>query len=83
MENAYTITPARYAKGMMAVRCPSTDGWKTRAARLAGYFARERYSGREHAYIMTRAAALRFEEHFRAGYDAGSIIRALHPPRAA
>lgn len=79
----YSIWPARYAKNMMAVRCPSTDGYKTRAAYLAGYFARDRYSGREHAYIMSRAAALKFEAHYQAGWDAKTLTRELIPPRAA
>ena len=81
IEPGYIVSPARYAKGMVAVRCLSNGtGWKTRAMRLAGYFARERYSGRENSYIMTRAAALRFEEHFRAGFDAGAITRELVKP---
>jgi hypothetical protein len=79
----YTINPARYAKGMMAVRCPSADAYKTRAAYLAEYFARDRYSGRENAYIMSQAAAKKFEAHYAAGWDAGIMVRRLIPPRAA
>lgn len=83
-EGSYTIAPARYAKGMMAIHVRSAgSGWKTRAHRLAGYFARERYSGREGAYILSRAAAAKFEEHFKAGYDGGFIERKLTPPSHA
>jgi hypothetical protein len=76
----YTITAARYAKNMMAVRCPSDTGYKTRAACLASYFARNRYSGREHAYIMSPSAAKRFEEHFTKGFGASCFSRTLIPP---
>ncbi len=79
---SYTIAPARYAKNMMAVRCPSTDGYKTRAACLAGYFANERYSGRENAYIMSKAAAGKFEKYYAAGYSASVMCHRLVAPDA-
>lgn len=79
-QTPYTIAPARYAKGMMAVRCPSTTGFKTRAACLAGYFSRERWSGRERAYIMSAAAARKFEDHYARGFDASYMMRRLIPP---
>lgn len=66
----YTITDARYAKGKKAVRCPSPDGYKTRAAYLAERLANGRYTNREHAYIMSPAAALRFEKLYTEGWDA-------------
>lgn len=78
----YTIAPARYAKGMIAVRCPSDTGYKTRAACLAAYFARDRWTGRENAYIMTPAAARKFEEHYKAGFDALWFGRGLIAPKA-
>lgn len=78
-DKTYTVTPARYAKNMMTVRCPSSTGYKTRAACLASYFARNRFSGREHAYLMSKSAA-KFEAHFAAGYDASYRTRELIPP---
>lgn len=77
----YTVSPARYAKGKMAVRCPSKDGWKSRAARLAGAIARGRYTGRERAYIMSPTAAAKFERLFLEGWDACVITLELEPPR--
>jgi hypothetical protein len=77
----YTIQPARYAKNMMAVYCPSGDGYKTRAAYLAEYFARDRYSHRKHAYIMSRGAAEKFEAHYLAGWNAKIMTRELIAPR--
>jgi hypothetical protein len=77
----YTIQPARYAKNMMAVHCPSSGLYKTRAMYLAEYFARDRFSGRESAYIMSRAAAAKFEAHYLAGWDAKIMTRELIAPR--
>jgi hypothetical protein len=83
MENApYTISDARYAKGKKAVRCPSTDGWKTRAARLAARLSNNRYTGREHAYIMSPTAAVRFERLYAAGWDASVMTTDFISPSA-
>lgn len=80
-EEKPAVNPARYAKNMMAVRCPSVgSGWKTRAHRLAAALARDRYSGREHAYIMSRPAAARFERLYAEGWDAGFMDRKLIAP---
>ena len=76
----YMIGPARYAKGKVAVSCPSHDGWKTRAARLAVRFSNCRYSGRENAYIMSAAAAAKFEQHFADGWDYIQINNKLIAP---
>lgn len=77
----YSISAARYAKGMMAVRCPSTTGMKTRAARLAGAICRHRYSGREGAYIMSPSQAQRLEALYLQGYDACVITDRIEAPR--
>ena len=77
---SYTIRPARYAKAMMAVSCPSLDGLKTRAARLADALARGRYTHRERAYIMSRRNAGRFEELYRLGWDASTVTGELKGP---
>lgn len=81
-EPGYAVNKARYAKGMMAVRCEKESGWKTRAMCLAEYFSRNRYSGRENAYIMSPSAASKFEKAFKDGYDASYMYRELRPPLA-
>jgi hypothetical protein len=78
----YSMSPARYAKGMLAVRCPSTTGYKTRAARLANALA-TRYTNREHAYILSPNKADRFERLYAEGWDACVITGELEAPRAA
>lgn len=82
---AYTISPARYAgrwngKPQMAVRCPSDTTFKTRAARLIGDGLKGRYSGREHAYIVSPAKARKFEKLYADGYDASTFTGALIAP---
>lgn len=79
-EQAYIVSNARYSKGKMAVRCPSTTGWKTRAGRLAERLANGRYTGRENAYIMSATAAKRFEKLYAEGWDAEYISGELVEP---
>jgi hypothetical protein len=67
----YSIRPYRYAKGKVAVTCPSRDGFKSRAARLAGTFGR--WTHRAGGYVMSAKAAERFEECYRLGWDAGVL----------
>jgi hypothetical protein len=85
-ELGYTISKARYAKGMMAVVCKpavgNMKGLKTRAMRLASSFANTRYSGRENAYIMSPAAAKKFAQTFKDGWDASAITGERTPPEA-
>lgn len=73
------ITSARYAKGMMLAKCPSQNGWKSRAARLAEYL-RGRYTNRERGYILSPRKAQRLAELYAAGYDATYINATLIPP---
>lgn len=73
----YTVTPARYAHGMLAVSCPSSNGFKTRAARLCDHL-KGRYSNRERAYILSPAKVERLNALFDAGRDA-SIFGELYP----
>lgn len=79
----YTIGEARYAKRMMAVRCPGKDGWMTRAGRLAHVIARGRYTHREDAYIMSPTKARKFETMYRTGWDGSTIMNRLEPPTTA
>jgi hypothetical protein len=81
----YTIGPAKYAgrwngKPQMAVRTPSPDDYKTRAARLIGDGLKGRYSGREHAYIVSPTKAAKFEKLFAEGWDANSYSGELIAP---
>ena len=76
----YTVTPARYAKSMMLVKSPPSDGFKTRAARLAEAIAHGRYTHREGGYVMTKPAAARFEKLYAEGWDANSVTGELRPP---
>jgi len=59
----YTISPARYARGMMAVR-PAVDGtgWKTLAAVLISQMPGVRWTGRDRAYLCTPSRARKFEQ---------------------
>jgi hypothetical protein len=79
----YTIRPARYAKGKVAICCKSNgSGWKTRAMLLAERLANGRYSGREKAYILSPSAASRFERLYAEGWSASNFSNALYPPKA-
>jgi hypothetical protein len=66
----YTISPARYAKGQMVVHCPSTNGYKTRAARLIGDGLNCRWVGRSRGYVASPAKVAKFEALYAAGFDA-------------
>jgi len=58
----YSISTAKYAKGKVAIRTPGVDGWKSLAALIltTDIAPNARYSGREHAYIVSPAQAARF-----------------------
>jgi hypothetical protein len=60
---AYTIGPAKYAKGMLAVR-PAVDGtgWKTLAAVIISGMPGVRWTGRERAYLCSPSRARKFEQ---------------------
>lgn len=75
------IGAARYAKGMMTARCPSSDCFKSRAGRLAEAL-RGRFSKREHAYIMSTSKARKLAELYAAGADACSYSGAIVWPGA-
>ncbi len=77
----YRIWPARYAKGMCVVTCPSPDGYKTRAARLADAISHASYVGRSGGYHLTSKQAERFMALYEAGWD-GTIFGELVEPKA-
>ena len=86
MDGTYSIAAARYAgryngKPQMAIRCPSHNGYKTRAARLIGDGLNGRYSGRELAYIVSPAKAAKFEKLYAEGWDASPYSGELQPPQ--
>ena len=62
LPQTFTIHPAKYAKGMMAVHCKADGtGWKTLAALVISQMPGVRYSGRESAYICSSGRAAKFE----------------------
>lgn len=77
MSNAYTIFPASYAKGKVIIRAPSSNGFKTRAACLAGDGLGLNYVGRSKGYTASPAQAERFERLYVAGFDASYVTGAL------
>lgn len=83
-EYTITIKPLRAGgKPSAIVRCPSPDGYKTRAARLAGSIARGRYSRRHGGYIMSVAASVRFEALYSAGAEACAVTGDIYHTVAA
>lgn len=70
METDYSISPARYAKGMVAISTASNNGYKSRACCLAADGLGLRWSGRDRAYIASPSQAARFERLHRYGFDA-------------
>jgi hypothetical protein len=78
----YHITPAKYAKGQMAVHITSRreDGVGTRAEFLARAIANGRHSHRERAYIMSPSAARRFHKLYQEGWSANFISWDLTSP---
>jgi hypothetical protein len=65
----FTVSPARYAKGKMIVRAPSTDGYKTQAGRIAEAVG-GKYSGREKGYVMAPTRAKLMEHLMDVGAEA-------------
>lgn len=78
----YTTTPARCPAGSFVVRCPSSNGFKTRAARLIGDGLNCRYSHREGGYIASATKVRKFEALYAEGWDASFITGKLEAPRA-
>ena len=78
----YSIGPARYAgrwngKPQVAIRTPSSDGYRTRASRLMAYGLKGRYSNREKAYIVSPSKAEKFKKLYSEGWDANIITGKL------
>jgi hypothetical protein len=80
-QTAYFVAPYRYAKNSVVVRCPSPDGYKTRASRLIGDGLRGRYSGRAGGYVVSPTKAAKFERLYAEGWDANGFSGELQSPR--
>ena len=65
---AYSVNPAKYYKNQVSVTTPSSDGFKTRAARLAGTFGK--WSRRNNGYVMSPGQADKFIDLYAKGWDA-------------
>jgi hypothetical protein len=76
----YTMEQARYAKGMVIVRAPSFDGFKTRAAFLLTAL-KARWTNRERGYVCTQSKAQKFERLFAEGWDGDVLGRLVPPPK--
>lgn len=81
----FTITPARYAKGKMLIRCPSDgSGMKTRAMCLASAKGiGGRWTNRSGGYVVSKPAAERFQRLYAEGYDASWWDGSIIPPNLA
>lgn len=63
----YTISPARYAKGMLAIRPkPDGTGWKTLAALIISGMPGVRWTNRDRAYLCSPSRAKKFEAEIEA-----------------
>ena len=62
LKQTYTVRPARYAKGKLAIHCkPDGTGWKTLAALIISDMKGVSYSNRESCYIVSPGCAKKFE----------------------
>jgi antirestriction protein ArdC len=75
----YRISSAKYAKGMSALRIPSTDGYVHRADRLAKAL-KAKWSNREYAFILSPSKASKFKQLFVDGWDANGFNYELEAP---
>lgn len=79
-QEPFTVTRARYAKGMMAVQVhDNRDGFKGRTARLCDAL-KGRWSNREGAYIMSPNKVKKLQSLYAKGWDATIIARRLYAP---
>lgn len=78
LAGAFTVSKARYAKGMMLVR-PVNDGTgtKTRSARLC-VALRARWTNRERGYVMSLAKVEKLRDLVSDGADARLVFDSVH-----
>lgn len=77
----FIISRARYAKNSIALRAPSENGYKSRAARLAEALG-GRWSNRESSYIMPATREARYRDLYEKGYDGHPFTGKLEAPKA-
>lgn len=73
-DTAISVSPAKYAKNQIAVRCVSLDGFKSRASRLAEGL-NGRWSNREKAFIMSPSKVEKLKSMLSSGEDYSPITR--------
>jgi hypothetical protein len=62
LKSTYTLSPARYAKGRLALHCkPDGTIYKTLAMLIISQMKGVRYSNRECAYIISPTCAWKFK----------------------
>ncbi len=79
----FTVSDSRYSKGNYIVRCPSTNGLKSRAARLIGDGLNCRYTGLEKGYVASPSKPAKFQKLYAAGWDANFVTGELQPDLSA
>ena len=80
----FTIHPAKYAKGKMAVHCkPDGSGWKTLAALIISAMPGVRYSNRERAYIVSPKCAEKFKAEMAKAENRHATIKLIEEAHAS
>ncbi len=75
----WTLSPARYAKGMVVFRQEGNQGMKGRGSRLAEGL-RARWNHRDGGYVLSPSKARKLIEYMEKGWDASLIDWKLVPP---
>ena len=75
---SYEISKARYAKGMVLVRCKDgKEGLAGDAERLCRAL-RGRYTNRENGYVLSPTKAAKFVEYFKRGVQTRTVFDSIH-----
>lgn len=77
--NGYLMRTARYAKKCVAIRCPSSSGYKSRAACVAECCG-ARWSHREDAYILPASKSHTFCLLVAHGWTGSYVLNELTAP---
>lgn len=75
----WTIVPARYAKGKMALHILNRTGWKQRGERLADHL-NMKWTHRENAYIASPKKMSDWMRFLTGGWDASVSLGKLYGP---
>jgi hypothetical protein len=80
----FTIHPAKYAKGKMAVHCKADgSGWRTLAALIISEMKNVRYSNRERAFIVSPRCAEKFVTEMARAESRRSAVKLIEEAHAA